>query len=138
MSLEPVNASWAATVLPATVIRVTTSPESSPFAHPATYELPAASPDPGSFSFPLTVNTDNTQVDINYTYGNKNAYVQGCTNVAGTVVTRITVQTAPQTVAKLAFTGSSETPTYLLIGFGALAVGVVLVVASRRRSRVHG
>jgi len=98
----------------------------------------AASPDPGSFSFPLTVNTDNTQVDINYTYGNKNAYVQGCTNVAGTVVTRITVQTAPQTVAKLAFTGSSETPTYLLIGFGALAVGVVLVVASRRRSRVHG
>jgi LPXTG-motif cell wall-anchored protein len=99
--------------------------------------LPAA-PNPGSFSFPLTVTANNTQVDLNYTYGNKNAYVQGCTNVAGTVVTRITVQTAPANTAPLAFTGSSETPTYVLIGFGALAVGVVLVVASRRRARVHG
>jgi LPXTG-motif cell wall-anchored protein len=103
----------------------------------ASQKLPAA-PDPGAFSFPLTVTTDNTQVGINYTYGNKNAYVQGCTNVAGTVVTRITVQVAGNTIARLAFTGSSDTPTYVLIGFGALAVGVVLVVASRRRARVHG
>ena len=48
----------------------------------ASQTLPAT-PDPGSFSFPLTVTVNNTQVDVNYTYGNKNAYVQGCTDVAG-------------------------------------------------------
>jgi LPXTG-motif cell wall-anchored protein len=99
----------------------------------------AASPDPAPFSFaPFPVNTDNLQVDVNYTYGNKNFYIGGCTNVSGEVVTRITVQVAGNVTGRLAFTGSSDTPTYVLIGFGALAVGVVLVVASRRRARVHG
>ena len=104
----------------------------------ASQVLPAA-PNPGSFSFPLTVTVNNTQIDINYTYGNQNAYVQGCTDVAGTVVTRVTVQTAGVVVARpLAFTGSNNTPTYVLIGLGAVVVGLVLVVAARRRSRVHG
>jgi LPXTG-motif cell wall-anchored protein len=99
----------------------------------------AASPDPAPFSFtPFPVDTNNLQVDVNFTYGNKNFYIGGCTNVSGEVVTRITVRTDPANTGRLAFTGSSDTPTYVLIGFGALAVGVVLVVASRRRARVHG
>ena len=109
---------------------------------PSASQVLPASPNPASFSFPLTVTTNNTQVDINYTYGNQNAYVQGCTDVAGTVVTRITVQVAGTTVvaapAALAFTGSNNTPTYVLIGVGAVVIGLVLVVAARRRSRVHG
>ena len=36
----------------------------------------------------------------------------------------------------LAFTGSSDTPSYVLIGIAALVVGAVLVVAARRRSQV--
>ncbi|MFN8027727.1 MAG: LPXTG cell wall anchor domain-containing protein [Acidimicrobiia bacterium] len=106
---------------------------------PAATQTLAASPDPAPFSFPLTVTANNTQVDINYTYGSQNAYVQGCTDVAGTVVTRITVQTAGENVARpLAFTGSNNTPTYVIIGAAAIVVGLVLVVAARRRSRVHG
>jgi LPXTG-motif cell wall-anchored protein len=110
---------------------------------PSASQVLPATPDPGSFSFPLTVTANNTQVDINYTYGDQNAYVQGCTDVAGTVVTRITVQAAGEQVVKpaaaaLAFTGSNNTPTYVLIGVGAVVIGLVLVVAARRRSRVHG
>jgi LPXTG-motif cell wall-anchored protein len=105
---------------------------------PAASKTLPASPDPGSFSFPLTVTVNNTQVSVNYTYGNQNAYVQGCTGVGGEVVTRITVQTAPAQVAALAFTGSDNTPTYVIIGAAAVVVGLVLVVAARRRSKVHG
>jgi LPXTG-motif cell wall-anchored protein len=51
------------------------------------------------------------------------------TRVADEVVRR----SAATSAASLAFTGSSGTPTYVLIGVGALAVGLVIVVAARRR-----
>lgn len=38
----------------------------------------------------------------------------------------------------LAYTGSSDTRPFVLLGVGALCVGLVLVVAARRRSHVHG
>jgi len=39
---------------------------------------------------------------------------------------------------KLAFTGSSDSRPFVLLGVGAVCVGLVLVVAARRRSHVHG
>lgn len=38
----------------------------------------------------------------------------------------------------LAYTGSSDTRPFVLLGVGAVCVGLVLVVAARRRSHVHG
>ena len=38
----------------------------------------------------------------------------------------------------LAYTGSSDTKPIVLLGLGAVCVGLVLVVAARRRTRVHG
>lgn len=38
----------------------------------------------------------------------------------------------------LAFTGSSDTRPFVLLGLGAVCVGLVLVVAARRRVSVHG
>jgi len=40
--------------------------------------------------------------------------------------------------SNLAFTGSSDTEPLALIGFGVLSLGIVLVVAARRRAHVHG
>jgi LPXTG-motif cell wall-anchored protein len=96
---------------------------------------------PFTFTFTAPA-TGSTSASVNYVYGGTgeaagNSYVADCIGDAGLVVTRISVG-GEIVVRPLAFTGSSNTPTYLLIGFGALAVGVVLVVASRRRSRVHG
>ncbi len=45
-------------------------------------------------------------------------------------------QEAARPAAALAFTGSSDTPSYVLIGIAAIVVGAVLVVAARRRSQV--
>jgi LPXTG-motif cell wall-anchored protein len=53
--------------------------------------------------------------------------------VGGTVVTR--GQGDPGT-GQLPRTGSNNTPSLVLIGLGAIAVGGVIVVASRRRSQV--
>jgi LPXTG-motif cell wall-anchored protein len=65
-----------------------------------------------------------------------------CLNVAGENVFRITVSPAsvtrpPAAAAQaLAFTGSNNTPSYLLVGVAALVLGAVLVIAARRRSQV--
>jgi LPXTG-motif cell wall-anchored protein len=92
----------------------------------------------GNFSVQTPFVSTTTDVSANYTFGNQNFYATGCSNVAGQVVVRVTPATvAAQTVTRLAFTGSSNTPTYVLIGLGAVIVGVVLVVASRRRARMH-
>jgi LPXTG-motif cell wall-anchored protein len=111
-------------------------------ATPAQSQVLPATPNPGQFSFALSVTHDPTSVEVSYLYGNKNAYVQGCTDIAGNIVTRITKATAPTeapaVASKLAFTGSNDTTTYVLIGAAAVVVGLVLVVAARRRSRVNG
>ena len=66
-----------------------------------------------------------------------NAYTAACATVAGPARGRTSI-VAGETVAvgPLAFTGSSDTPSYVLIGIAAVVIGAVLVVAARRRSQV--
>jgi LPXTG-motif cell wall-anchored protein len=52
--------------------------------------------------------------------------------VKGAAVTRPAVAGAQA----LAFTGSNNTPSYVLVGIAALVLGAVLVIAARRRSRL--
>jgi LPXTG-motif cell wall-anchored protein len=90
----------------------------------------------GTFSFNVTV-TGPTTFAVNYTFGAGNAYTTGCSTVAGEVVQRVVAPTvAPAQVHALAFTGSSNTPSYVLIGVAAVMLGIVLVVAARRRSHL--
>lgn len=91
----------------------------------------------GTFTLKYTV-TAATDISVNFTYGNQNAYTSGCATPGGEVVVRVDVSptSATRPAASLAFTGSSDTPSYVLIGIAAVVVGAVLVVAARRRSRV--
>jgi LPXTG-motif cell wall-anchored protein len=62
-----------------------------------------------------------------------------CTDLSGENVFKITVSpaSAAAPAAKaLAFTGSNNTPSYVLVGIAALVLGAVLVIAARRRSRL--
>ena len=102
----------------------------------------------GSYTLLYTVTTvpadgSGLPLSVNFTFGNQNAYTSGCIGPGGEVVVRVKVVTSPATAAKpaaaaqaLAFTGSSDTPSYVLIGIAAIVVGAVLVVAARRRSQV--
>lgn len=61
--------------------------------------------------------------------------------VGGTVVVSdpsavSAVQVGGTQVSNLAFTGSSNTPSLILVGFAAVAVGLVMFVATRRRQTV--
>jgi LPXTG-motif cell wall-anchored protein len=81
-------------------------------------------------------------VTVNYTYGNGNAYTTGCTAPGGVTTVRAeavsrTNPTPAAAAAALAFTGSSNTPSYVLIGLAAVVLGIVFVVAARRRSQVN-
>ncbi len=78
--------------------------------------------------------TGESDVSLGITFGNKNAYTGVCATVSGQTVIRVTAAGASK--APLAFTGSSETPSYVLIGIAAVVVGAVLVVAARRRSHL--
>ena len=49
---------------------------------------------------------------------------------------QIQVSAATSGSGSLAFTGSNQTLTYVLIALGLLAVGLVLVVATRRRAHI--
>jgi LPXTG-motif cell wall-anchored protein len=96
----------------------------------------------GAFTLKYTV-TVATDLTVNYTYGNQNAYTAGCATPLGVVVVRVVevkgvaVTRADDPGARaLAFTGSSNTPSYVLVGVAALVLGAVLVIAARRRSRV--
>jgi LPXTG-motif cell wall-anchored protein len=79
-------------------------------------------------------------VSVGYTFGQGNAYTAGCSTPAGATVVRVNVAVSPANVnrpaAALAFTGSSDTPSYVLIGIAAIVLGTVLVVAARRRKQV--
>ena len=74
----------------------------------------------------------------NFLYGSQNAYTTGCTGPGGIQAIAITRSAAGAAAAaqRLAFTGSSDTPIYVLVGIAALVIGAVLVVAARRRSQV--
>lgn len=98
----------------------------------------------GTFALKYTVSQD-VDLSANFTWGTNNgatnAYTTGCATPAGVVVTRVTV--SPEVVtrpaaaaAALAFTGSSDTPSYVLIGIAAVVLGAVFVIAARRRSQV--
>ena len=82
-----------------------------------------------------------TDLSVNFTYGDGNAYAASCATPGGEVVVRVKTATATDpgagTAARsLAFTGSSDTPSFLLIGIAAVLVGAVLVIAARRRSHL--
>jgi LPXTG-motif cell wall-anchored protein len=94
-------------------------------------------------TFSLTANlTGETNLSVNFTYGDGNAYTAGCSTVnnEAVVVVRSSGASRPgagaAAAASLAFTGSSDTPSYALIGIAAIVVGAVLVVAARRRSHL--
>jgi LPXTG-motif cell wall-anchored protein len=94
-----------------------------------------------TFSLKYTVNSA-VDLSVNFTFGNQNAYTAGCATPAGEVVVRVDVagqavtRTPTAQAQALAFTGSNDTPSYVLVGVAALVVGGVLVVAARRRRSV--
>jgi LPXTG-motif cell wall-anchored protein len=97
-----------------------------------------------SFHFLFTA-PETGDISVGYVTTDGNAYTAACGTAGGEIVVRVTVEgataarpaAAPAAAAKaLAFTGSSDTPSYVLIGIAAIVVGAVLVVAARRRSQV--
>jgi LPXTG-motif cell wall-anchored protein len=78
-------------------------------------------------------------VSVSYLTGPDAYPLNACLDVSGESVFNITV--SPASVNKpaaqaLAFTGSNDTPSYVLVGIAALVLGGVLVLAARRRSQV--
>jgi LPXTG-motif cell wall-anchored protein len=105
-------------------------------------DVVAADPAPdGSYTLKYTVSAA-VDLSVNFTFGNQNAYSSGCAGPGGITVVRVNVKAAevakpaPAAAQALAFTGSSDTPSYVLIGIAAIVVGAVLVVAARRRKQV--
>ncbi len=66
------------------------------------------------------------------------SYATGCNDPNGLLVVTVLAEAAArqQQVAALAFTGSNNTGSFVLIGVTAIIVGVVLTVGARRRSRI--
>jgi LPXTG-motif cell wall-anchored protein len=98
----------------------------------------------GAFSISGNV-TGASDISLGTATLGDNAYIGGCATPEGQTVVRVNVAGAnvvrPGTqpaaaAAALAFTGSSDTPSYVLIGIAAIVVGAVLVVAARRRSHL--
>jgi LPXTG-motif cell wall-anchored protein len=90
----------------------------------------------GNFSISGQV-TGESDISLGITFGNQNAYTGACATPGGETVVRVKSATATKPAAgALAFTGSSDTPSYVLIGIAAIVVGAVLVVAARRRSHL--
>ena len=91
----------------------------------------------GSFVFgPLNVPVPS-DVSIEYSYGNENAYTNFCIGPGGQSVVRISPAALAAAVARpLAFTGSSDTTRNVLIAIAAIVFGTLLVVGTRRRSSV--
>jgi LPXTG-motif cell wall-anchored protein len=80
----------------------------------------------GAWSVTVTV---TATTDISASFGSAPYPLNACTTVSGHVV-------VAGAVIALAFTGSSHTTTYVLIGVAAFVVGLVLLVAARRRRHV--
>jgi LPXTG-motif cell wall-anchored protein len=85
--------------------------------------------------------TATVTLSVNFVTAGANAYTAVCATTAGRTTFPVSVganeaaKTTPAAQA-LAFTGSSDTPSYVLIGIAAIVVGGVLVVAARRRKQV--
>ena len=92
----------------------------------------------GPWSFTVNNVTQPTTFSVGITFGNQNAYTGACANAAGSPDITVSAEAAnaSRPAAALAFTGSSDTPSFVLIGIAALVVGAVLVIAARRRSQV--
>ena len=92
----------------------------------------------GPWSFTVNNVTQPTTFSVGITFGNGNAYTGACANAAGSPEITVSAEaaSASRPAAALAFTGSSDTPSFVLIGIAALVVGAVLVIAARRRSQV--
>jgi LPXTG-motif cell wall-anchored protein len=88
------------------------------------------------FSLSASVHAGD-RITVGWTTTGGSAYTGGCQDPSGH--SEFIVQLAgeqAQRAAALAFTGSSNTPSYVLIGVAAVALGTVLVIAGRRRRRV--
>jgi LPXTG-motif cell wall-anchored protein len=92
----------------------------------------ATQPGP-SFDFFFTAPSSGT-FSVGYVTTDGGAYTAVCATVAGEVVVAANEATRP--AAALAFTGSSNTPSYVIIGIAAIVVGTILVMAARRRRQV--
>jgi LPXTG-motif cell wall-anchored protein len=97
---------------------------------------------PGPFEISGQVSGPST-ITVGITYGPENAYAAACAAEGNVTEFNVEAQGAvrppaePAAAAKqLAFTGSSDTPSYVLIGIAAVVIGAVLVVAARRRSHL--
>jgi hypothetical protein len=90
-----------------------------------------SAPVTGTFSVQITI-TESSEV----TAALDGYPTTPCAGVGGESVERPQVATA--TATRLAFTGSSSTGPIVLVALCAVSLGVVLVVAARRRSRVQG
>jgi LPXTG-motif cell wall-anchored protein len=86
----------------------------------------------GAFSVVISIPASGTVVSVGLTA----AYAGSCATPEGLPSVVVSAEAAQVQKAPLAFTGSSNTPSYVLIGIAALVLGMVLVVAARRRSQV--
>jgi LPXTG-motif cell wall-anchored protein len=97
----------------------------------------------GTFTLKYTVLAP-VDLSVNFTFGNQNAYTAICPTVDNEVVVHVDVEATnvvkpPAAAAQaqaLAFTGSNDTPSFVLVGIAALVLGAVLVIAARRRSQL--
>ena len=76
-----------------------------------------------------------TDITANFEVTTGNGYGTGCADPLGLTVVRVQAAAASQPAQALAFTGSNNTTSFVLIGVTALIVGIVLTVGARRRSR---
>jgi LPXTG-motif cell wall-anchored protein len=81
--------------------------------------------------------TPPRDISATFTLSGSN-YATGCASPAGLLVVRVdpVVAAAAAQRQALAFTGSNNTTSFVLIGVTALVVGIVLTVGARRRGRV--
>ncbi len=123
----------------ATEVRVTFTPDDASIAPQVFTRTPPAGG--GVTSLQFTADGPGV-VTANFFDADGNAYGTGCSAPDGTEGISIsrapTAPTqAPAAQARaLAFTGSNDTPSYVLIGVAAVVVGLVFVVAARRRRQV--
>jgi hypothetical protein len=94
----------------------------------------------GTFAFGPLVVALPLDVSISYSFGNENAYTNFCLGPGGQSVIRVqagtVVRPAAAAARALAFTGSNDTTRNVLIGVAAVVLGTVLVVGTRRRTRI--